>query len=275
MKSPNAEPGVDFPVDPHWKAGARPIFAEAFEGLAGRHVAVTRALSTMGRSQAAMLNAAGARVTLLDVPALSHEGTDLTRDLPTSRFLAVDFNVAADAERAASLLAAEDPVDVLVNNVAPEIKLPFRQLSVDDFEMQIHNTCTADLVTSRAIATGMKSRGRGSIVNLCAVTHHGEWNGYVSYAASNGAIIGLTRSLARELGEHGIRVNSISVGAVASPAEIRIFGDRLGDYDAWVVRNQCLKRRIRPEDVADLVMFLASDRSSMITGQNLVIDGGW
>lgn len=255
--------------------GSKPNFAEAFEALAGRHVAITRALSIMGRSQAALLNAAGARVTLLDVPALVNEGADLTRDLPTSRFLAVDFNVAADAQRAASQLAADDPVDVLINNAAPEIKLPFRQVSIDDFEMQIHNTCTAAFVMARGIAAGMKTRRRGSIVNLCAVTHPGEWSGYVSYAASNGAIVGLTRSLARELGEHGIRVNAISVGAVASRAEIRIFGDRLGDYDAWVVRNQCMKRRIRPEDVADLVMFLASDRSSMITGQNIVIDGGW
>jgi NAD(P)-dependent dehydrogenase (short-subunit alcohol dehydrogenase family) len=121
----------------------------------------------------------------------------------------------------------------------------------------------------------MKPRGRGSIVNLCASTHNGEWAGYVSYAASNGAIVGLTRSLARELGGHGIRVNAVSTGAIASRAEIRIFGDRLAEYDEWIIRNQCLKRRIRPEDVANLVLFLATDHSSMITGQNLVIDGGW
>jgi NAD(P)-dependent dehydrogenase (short-subunit alcohol dehydrogenase family) len=181
----------------------------------------------------------------------------------------------ADAQRAATHLANDDPVDVLINNVAPEIKLPFRQLSIDDFELQIHASCTAGFVMSREIAKGMKPRGRGSIVNLCAATHQGEWNGYVSFAASNGAIVGLTRSLARELGGHGIRVNAISVGAVASRAEIRIFGDRLAEYDAWVIRNQCLKRRICPEDVAKLVLFLASECSSMITGQNIILDGGW
>ena len=251
------------------------VSATASLQLQGRHVVLTRALSTLGRAQAAILTAAGARVTLLDLPSLLSDGDDFVRDLPGSRFHGVDLNVLADARRASAELAAKDPVDVLVNNVAPNVKLPFRQLSVDDFERQVHASCTAAFLVTRVIGESMKGRSRGSIVNLCAPTHNGEWNGYVSYAASNGAIIGLTRSLARELGGHGIRVNSISAGAVASRSEIRIFGDRLSEYDDWIIRNQCLKRRILPEDVADLVLFLASDRASMITGQNIAIDGGW
>lgn len=253
-------------------AGSGPSFVDGYEVLAGRQIGVTRALSTLGRSQAAMLTAAGARVTLLDVPALENEGQDLMRDLTMSRYVAVDFNVAADAQRAAERLATGDPVDVLINNVAPEFTPPFRQLSIDDFELQLHNTCTAAFVMARAIATGMKPRGRGSIVNLCAVAHHGEWNGCVSYAASNGAIVGLTRSLARELGADGIRVNAISIGAVASRVEIRIF---------W--RPSCRVRRLdssksMPEAPHPPERCRGSghvDRSSMITGENLVIDGGW
>lgn len=218
---------------------------------------------------------AGARVTLLDLPSLLADGVDLARDLAGSRFYGVDLNVMADARRASSELTEKDPVDVLVNNMAPHVKLPFGQLSLDDFERQVHASCSAAFLMTRVICEGMKGRGRGSVVNLCAPTHNGEWNGYVSYAASNGAIIGLTRSLARELGGQGIRVNSISAGAFASRADIRIFGNRLAEYDEWIIRNQCLKRRILPEDVADLVLFLASDRASMITGQNIAVDGGW
>lgn len=243
--------------------------------LSGKHVVLTRALSLLGRVQAQVLTAAGARVTMLDLPTLSVDGAELMRDLAGARFRGVDLNVPADARRASMELASQDPIDVLVNNVAPQVKLPFGQLSVDDFERQIHSSCTAAFLMTRAIAESMKPRGRGSVINLCAPTHNGEWNGYASYAASNGAIVGLSRSLARELGSFGIRVNAVSAGAVTSNADIRIFGDRLSEYDEWIIRNQCLKRRILPEDVADLVMFLASDRASMITGQNLVIDGGW
>jgi NAD(P)-dependent dehydrogenase (short-subunit alcohol dehydrogenase family) len=243
--------------------------------LAGKRVVLTRALSTLGRAQAVSLSRAGARLTLLDLPTLQIDGEELARDLDGCSFLGVDLNIMADVRRAAFLLGSREPPDVLVNNVAPNLTLPFGELSVDDFERQVHSSCTAAFVMTRAVAESMKARGRGSVINLCSPTHNGEWNGYVSYAASNGAIAGLTRSLARELGSWGIRVNAVSAGAVASRAEIRIFGDRLADYDEWVIRNQCLKRRIRPEDVADLVLFLASAQSSMITGQNIVIDGGW
>jgi NAD(P)-dependent dehydrogenase (short-subunit alcohol dehydrogenase family) len=86
---------------------------------------------------------------------------------------------------------------------------------------------------------------------------------------------GLTKQLARELGPHDIRVNAVSPGAVVSDAEARVFGERLAEYSAWVLENQCIKRRIEPGDVAEVVLFLCSDRSGMITGQNVAVDGGW
>ncbi len=70
-------------------------------------------------------------------------------------------------------------------------------------------------------------------------------------------------------------MNTISPGAVVSEAENRVFADRLEAYDAWILENQCLKSRIQPQDVADLVLFLVSDKARMITGQNVGLDGGW
>jgi len=243
--------------------------------LAGRHVVLTRALSYLGRVQAARLLFAGARVTLLDLPSLHPDATDLSKDWQDVRFCGVDLNVMPDVHRVAGLLETQGPVDILVNNVAPGLRAQFGPLSVDDFERQLQSNCTAAFVMTRAASEGMKRRGRGSVINVCAPTHQGEWNGLTSHASTNSAIVGLTRSLARELGAHGIRVNSVSPGAVTSPADIRIFGERLAEYDEWVIRNQCLKHRVRAEDVADLVLFLACDRSSMITGQNISVDGGW
>ena len=85
----------------------------------------------------------------------------------------------------------------------------------------------------------------------------------------------LTKSLARELGPHGIRVNAVSPGAVVSEAEERVFGDRLQQYNDWVLENQSLKSRIQPSDVAELVLFLVTPASDMISGQNIEINGGW
>ena len=100
-------------------------------------------------------------------------------------------------------------------------------------------------------------------------------DGYVPYVASKGAMYGLTKSLARELGPFNVRVNAVSPGAVVSEAENRVFADRLEQYNSWILENQSLKQRIQASDVADLVVFLASNRSRMITGQNIQVDGGW
>jgi NAD(P)-dependent dehydrogenase (short-subunit alcohol dehydrogenase family) len=128
---------------------------------------------------------------------------------------------------------------------------------------------------ARAAAPGMKTKGYGKIINFCSVTLNGRWDGYVPYVASKGAMLGLTKSLAREMGAYGVRVNAISPGAVVSEAERRVFADRLQQYNDWILENQCLKSRIQPRDVAELVLFLVSSASDMITGQNFAIDGGW
>ncbi len=121
----------------------------------------------------------------------------------------------------------------------------------------------------------MKAKGWGRIINLTSLTMNGQWEGFVPYVASRGAILGLTKGLARELGAYGITVNAIAPGAVVSEAESRVFAERLAQYDQWVTQRQCLKSRIQPQDVANLAVFSASDAARMITGQNFGIDGGW
>ena len=115
----------------------------------------------------------------------------------------------------------------------------------------------------------------GKIVNFTSVTLNGVIEGYVPYVASKGAMYGLTKSLARELGPYGICVNAIAPGAIVSEAEERVFGHKAIEYSNWVLEQQCLKKRILPEAVAELVLFLVSHSSDMITSQNFAIDGGW
>jgi NAD(P)-dependent dehydrogenase (short-subunit alcohol dehydrogenase family) len=119
----------------------------------------------------------------------------------------------------------------------------------------------------------MRERGRGRIINVASITFFGPLAMLLDYVASKGGIVGFTRALAREIGSDGVTVNAIAPGAFPTAAE-RIHPDAEG-YNRWVLEQQSLKRRGTPEDIGNLVVFLASDAASFITGQMIVIDGGW
>jgi NAD(P)-dependent dehydrogenase (short-subunit alcohol dehydrogenase family) len=248
--------------------------------LDGRKVLLTGGLGSLGRAQAATLARAGARVLVLDRPEVEN-GPDIVAGLAGQAsgdiaFIGCDLNRLAEAEAAVAALAAkESGIDILINNAALIINRPFEEFSLAEYEDQIRVNSSAAFALARACAPGMKAKGYGKIVNFCSITLNGRWDGYVPYVASKGAMLGLTKSLARELGPHGIRVNAVSPGAVVSEAEERVFGDRLEEYNDWILANQSLKKRIEPANVADLVLFLVSPASDMISGQNIAVDGGW
>lgn len=243
--------------------------------LQGKVALVTGGLGTLGRAQASKLGAEGATVIVLDRPGLEAPG--VTESLgKNARFLGCDLNDLARSEHVIRLEAeASGGIDILINNAALIINKPFQDFSLAEYEDQIRVNSSAAFAAVRACADSMKRKGRGKILNFASITLNGQWDGYVPYVASKGAMIGLTKSLARELGPHGINVNAISPGAVVSKAEDRVFADRLQEYNDWVLERQCLKTRVKPEDVAELVYFLVSPASDMITGQNFAIDGGW
>ncbi len=244
--------------------------------LQGATVLLTGALGTLGRAQARILAEAGGALVLLDRPQLGEEGEDFARELGAGvRYLGQDLDDLAGAAAAVRDLADATPVGVLVNNAALIINRPFEEFSLGEYELQIRVNSSAAFALAQAVAPQMKRRGYGKIINFCSLVLNGRWDGYVPYVASKGALLGLTKSLARELGPHGVRVNAVSPGAVVSDAEERVFGDKLQQYGDWVLENQALKERIRPEDVARLVLFLAGRDSDMITGQNIGVDGGW
>ncbi|MFS0772782.1 SDR family oxidoreductase [Sphingomonas sp. 1P08PE] len=244
--------------------------------LAGKTALLTGALGTLGRAEALRLRTAGARLILLDLPDRQGEGDEIARRMGAdARYIGVDLSQLDEAERRVAALADEHPVDILVNNAALIVNKPFESFSPAEFEEQMRVNASAAFALARALAPGMKARRYGKIVNFCSLVLNGRWDGYVPYVASKGAVLGLTKSLARELGAFGIRVNAVAPGAVVSDAEERVFGDRLSEYNGWILENQSLKTRIQPEDVAELVCFLASPQSDMISGQNIGIDGGW
>ena len=242
--------------------------------LAGKHVLLTGALGSLGRAQARALAKEGAHLTLLDRPELAAEGQAFAATLQAD-YLGLDLNALDAAKTAITDLAARRRVDILINNAALIINRPFEDFSVAEYEDQVRVNSSAGFVLTQAVAPAMKAIGYGKIINFCSLTLNGRWDGYVPYVASKGALYGLTKTLARELGPHGIRVNAVSPGAVVSDAEARVFGDRAQEYNDWIVENQSLKSRIEPENIAPLVVFLASPASDMISGQEIRVDGGW
>ena len=131
----------------------------------------------------------------------------------------------------------------------------------------------AGIVCVQVALPHMKAAGRGRIINISSVTISGGWSDLTPYVQSKMALVGLTRSWAREFGKHGITVNAVAPGAFPTDAE-KIHPD-LPAYEKRIYEAQALQRRGAPADIANILMFLASDAASFITGQTIHVDGGW
>lgn len=244
--------------------------------LAGKTVLLTGGLGTLGRAQAQKLNVEGARVIVLDRPDSEDADARAAALGAGISFFGCDLNDLAKTEAAVIALAEKmGGIDILINNAALIINKPHDEFSLTEYEDQIRVNSSAAFVLTRACTPAMKARKYGKIINFTSITLTGQWDGYVPYVVSKGAMLGLTKGLARELGPHGITVNAVAPGAIVSEAEERVFGDRLQEYNDWVLNRQSLKKRIQPSHVAELVHFLVSPASDMISGQNYAIDGGW
>ena len=244
--------------------------------LDGKKVLITGALGTIGQALVARYAQEGASVIALDRPGVANAQATLDAIVKGVRYFGCDLNKLADTEAAVSALAEEvGGIDVLVNNAALVIMKPFEKFSIEEYEDQVRINSSAVFVLSRACSKAMIARKYGKIVNVTSLTLTGRWDGYVPYIASKGAMYGLIKGLARELGTHCINVNGISPGAVVSEAEFRDRADKREQYHQWILENQSMKKRIEAVDVANLAVFLSTSQSDLITGQNIQIDGGW
>lgn len=244
--------------------------------LTGKKVLITGALGTLGQALVVRFAGEGAAVFAWDRP--DAEGAQETLDKIVSgvTFVGCDLNDLAATEATATALADKvGGFDILVNNAAYVTNKPHEEFTIEHYEEEIRINSSAAFVLSRALSKHMKEKKVGKIVCLTSLTLTGHWEGFVPYIASKGAMYGLVKGLARELGHHGINVNGVNPGAIVSEAEWRHFGDKREEYHRWILERQCLKRRIEPVDVANLVLFLASPQADLITGQDVHCDGGW
>ena len=171
------------------------------------------------------------------------------------------------------VLAELGGIDILVNNAAVYHRKPWTEITEADWDQVLDTNLKGYYLCARAAYPALKASGHGRVINVASITFFGGVPNLLDYVASKGGIVGFTRALAREVGPDGITVNTLSPGAFPTDAE-KIHPD-LENYNREILAAQSIKRRGTPEDVGNLVTFLAGDAASFITGQLIQIDGGW
>jgi 3-oxoacyl-[acyl-carrier protein] reductase len=246
--------------------------------IAGRVALVTGAAGGLGSVTAAALARQGARVLVLDLPASPGDhvvaGIEQQAGPGTARFVPFDLADLDGARVLVADLATEyGAIDILVNNAAIFPRKPLEEYTTQEWQQVQRINADAAFVCAQAVVPGMRRAGSGRIINIASITFFGILELLAPYVTSKGALVGLTRALARELGPSGITVNAVAPGAFPTAAEA-IHPDPEG-YQRFVLDQQAVKRRGRPEDVANAVLFFAAEQSGFITGQLLAVDGGW
>ncbi|HEY6957836.1 MAG TPA: SDR family oxidoreductase [Candidatus Limnocylindria bacterium] len=240
----------------------------------GTVVIVTGGAHGIGREYCRAFAAVGAKVVVADI---DRHGADLVaRDLGRDAIaLAVDV---ADERSVGALAPAVTErfggIDVLVNNAAMYATVPIRRVGIADLTVAEWDAVMAVnlrgmFLCSRAVVPAMKARGAGRIINIASGTVFAG-SGALHYATSKAGVLGFTRNLARELGPHGITVNTLAPGATVTemtdPETTRSHAD--------TARSRAIPRAEVPADIVGAAVFLASPAAAFITGQTLVVDGG-
>lgn len=186
-----------------------------------------------------------------------------------------DISVAADVDSMVAKCEANlGSVDVLVLNAAAGGRAPWTNITEHDWDRVTAVNLKGALLCARRTFGGSDRPATGAIVTVSSVLAHLGAPNSLHYATTKAGIIGFTRSLARELGPRGIRVNCVMPGAIVTEEEIETFPDRAA-ADSAALANQMLQRRGTPDDIAAGVSFLTGPDSAFMTGQTICVDGGW
>jgi NAD(P)-dependent dehydrogenase (short-subunit alcohol dehydrogenase family) len=239
----------------------------------GRLALVTGAAVGIGQAYATQLAVGGARVILADIGS-----TDETRQLIIDRggeavSAACDVSSPESVAELAEQAKAAGGVDILVHNAGIYPLTMFAEMTFAEWRRVMSVNLDSAFLLAQALVPPMRERGWGRIICIASGMFHSGSPGALHYVASKGGIIGFVRALAAEVGIDGVTVNAIAPGLIKSYGTTVGPHTELGIFDA-VVAGQAIKRTGLPEDLTGAVSFLASDESSFMTGQTVLIDGG-
>jgi NAD(P)-dependent dehydrogenase (short-subunit alcohol dehydrogenase family) len=244
-----------------------------YSDLNDRTVLVTGGAGGIGEAIARAFHAQGCRVGVLDLDVA--RGEALAAELgPRLTFVGCDLtDVPALKAAVAEVRAAQGPIQVLVNNAAHDERHATLEVTEAYWDQRVAVNLKHQFFAAQAVLPDMIAAGGGAIVNLGSTSWMIGQGGMAAYTACKSAVLGLTRSLARDFGEHGVRVNAVAPGWIMTERQLALWVTP--ETEQEIYRNQCLKRRLVPDDVARVVVFLASDAAGAITNQHYVVDGGW
>jgi D-xylose 1-dehydrogenase len=249
----------------------------SYPSLKGRSVLVTGGGSGIGAQIVRRFCEQGSKVAFVDiergcseelVAALSGEGHG------PPLFLHCDLR-DIDALRAAVRAAAEAnaPITVLVNNAARDDRHPFDTVTPEYWDERFAVNLKHQFFAAQAVLPDMQAAQSGVILNFGSVSWMVGQGGMAAYTAAKSAVLGLTRSLARDYGPDNIRVNAIAPGWIMTKRQLEKWLTPEGEKE--LMQRQCLKRKLVPDEIAKFTVFMASEEASACTNQQYVVDGGW
>lgn len=249
----------------------------SYPSLKDRVVLVTGGGSGIGAAIVERFCEQGSRVSFIDlddeasrqlIERIGQKGGGMPR------YLRCDLrDIDALRQAVETVTKADGPVRALVNNAARDDRHAIDEVTPEYFDDRIAVNLRHHFFATQAVYPGMAAAGGGSIINMGSVTWMIGQGGMPIYSASKSAIVGLTRSFARDLGPKNIRVNSVLPGWIMTERQVENWLTPEGE--AELMERQCLKRKLGPDEIAKVVLFFAADDSGICTNQNYIADGGW
>lgn len=247
-----------------------------YPSLAGMPVVISGGASGIGETLVREFARQGSKVGFVDIAAEAGEklAAELTAEGRTARFTRCDITDTAAYQAAIGEFAAEHgPALALINNAANDTRIRWNEVTEESWDKAIAVNLRHSFFAAQAVLPGMIAAGKGSIVNFGSISWMIMVGDLAAYTASKAAMHGMSRSMARDLGPHGIRVNTLVPGWVMTERQLTKW---VGDAEnALIDQSQALKGRVYPDDIARMALFLAADDSRMISGQDFIVDGGW
>jgi D-xylose 1-dehydrogenase len=250
--------------------------AAVYSDLAGKVVLVTGGASGIGEAIVRGFARQKSKVLFFDI--MADAGAALARELTeaghTVHFERVDVTDTKALQGAIAWARTTlGPVAVLINNAAHDERHPTETVTPDYWDDRIAVNLKHQFFAAQAVLPDMKAANTGAIVNFGSTSWMAGQGGMAAYTASKSGVIGLTRSLARDYGPFNIRVNAIAPGWIMTERQLTKWLTPEGE--AELMRRQCLKRRLMPDELAKFTVFLASEEASACTAQHYIVDGGW
>lgn len=244
-----------------------------YPDLEGATVIVTGGAGGIGEAITRAFVAQGARVGVLDLDVA--RGEALAEALaPAVEFVRCDVTDIPALKTAIKQVRARfGPIGILINNAAHDERHATLEVTEEYWDGRMAVNLKHQFFASQAVLPDMIASKKGAIVNLGSCSWIIGQGGMPAYTASKSAVLGLTRSLARDFGEHGVRVNAVAPGWIMTERQLELWVTP--ETEKEIYANQCIKRPLVPDDIARVVVFLSSEDASAITNQHYVVDGGW